>query len=82
MGLTFIDWPEPTNVPPQLLVYQFQLAPLPREPPKTCKLVDALLPHTVEGVAVALVGATELVFTVTVTLAHPVLPQVPCALTK
>ena len=55
---------------------------MPNVPPKTCKLVGEMLPHTVEGDAVALVGATELVFTVTVTLAQAVLPQVPCALTK
>ena len=58
VGVTVIDEPVPTNVPPQLPVYHFQAAPLPKLPPATVK-VTAVGPHTVVADAVAPVGAVD-----------------------
>jgi hypothetical protein len=66
--------PVPTSAPPQLPEYHFQLAPVPSEPPTTLK--SALPPgQTLLGLAVALVGAADSVFTVTVRLLDAPLPQ-------
>ena len=53
----------PTNVPPQLPVYQFHNAPVPRLPPVAERVVAP--PQVGFTDAVAPVGAVELVFTVT-----------------
>jgi hypothetical protein len=59
-GLTSIDGPVPTRVPPQLPVYHFQLAPVPSEPP-TSVSVELLPVQMVVGLAVAPVGAVDVV---------------------
>ena len=69
-GVTERGLPVPTSVPPQLMVYQFQEAPVPNEPPVTDKLVAP--PQVGLTEAAAPVGAVELVLTVTVTLAQAV----------
>lgn len=80
-GLTAMELPLPTDVPPQLPLYHCQLAPVPSEPPTTKRLV--LLPgQTVVDVAVAATGAVEGLLTVMVTCAQVVLLQVPSARTK
>ena len=75
-----IDAPLPTRVPAQTPVYHFQLAPVPREPPTTLRVVD---PPTQKLLllVVADVGSVEAVFTVTVMLAQAVVLQSPSALT-
>ena len=60
--------------------YHFQLAPVPKLPSLTVS-VDTSPEHISVGLAVALVGATDGVFNVTVTLAHTVVLQSPSALT-
>ena len=67
-------------MPPQLPVYQFQVAPVPKLPPVAVNVV-APLGQVGFTDAVAPVGAVEFVFTVTATLAHVVVLQVPSALT-
>ena len=57
VGLTDIDAPVPTKVPPQEPVYHFQAAPLPKEPPTLLKVTEP--PQDGLGLAVALVGATD-----------------------
>jgi len=52
-------------VPPQLLSYKLQLAPVPSEPPITV-IVDALLEHKTAGVAASDMGSTETSSTVIV----------------
>lgn len=79
-GVTVILLPVPTSVPLHEPSYQFQSAPVPRDPPETVS-VEVPLAHTAGELAVADAGAVELVFTVTVTLAHAVLLHVPSALT-
>jgi hypothetical protein len=69
-----------TGVVQAELVYHFQLAPVPSEPPVTASEDDAPL-QMLDGVAVAPVGAVDAVFTVTVTLWAVVFPQAPSALT-
>lgn len=74
-GVTVILFPVPTRVPPQEPLYQFQVAPVPNEPPTTDKVVEP--PHVGLVEALIDVAAVELVFTVMVIDAHVVLPQVP-----
>ena len=69
----------PTKVPPQLPVYHCHEAPVPKLPPVTERVVAP--PQVGFTDAVAPIGAVELVFTVTVTLAQAVLLQVPSART-
>ena len=71
--------PVPTNVPPQLPEYHVQTAPVPSEPPATVKVVDPL--QIGLGLAEALPGAVELVFTVTVTDTQAVVLHAPTAFT-
>jgi hypothetical protein len=81
VGLTDKELPLPTAVPPQDPLYHWKLAPVPREPPVTDKVV--LLPEQiVVAVAAALAGAVDNVLTVMVTEAQAVLLQVPSARTK
>ena len=68
--------PLPTDVPPQLPEYHCQAAPVPRVPPVNDKVEDEP-EHMVEGKAETAVGATETVFTVTVTDSQRVLLQSP-----
>ena len=79
-GETVIDAPVPTTVPLHDPLYQFQLAPVPSDPPATLSVV--LPPVQMVGdAAEADVAAVEAVFTVTVTLWQTVLLHVPSALT-
>ena len=80
MGDIIIEFPEPKYVPPQLPEYQFQEALVPNDPPEILKVVE-LPGQIVVGLADIFVGAVELVFTFTVTLAHDVVLQSPSALT-
>ncbi len=80
-GETEIEAPVPTSVPPQEPLYHCHAPTVPKDPPFTVN-VEELPEHIEVGLAVADEGATELLFTVTVTLAQVVLPQVPSALTK
>ena len=73
-GLTDIDAPMLTAVPPQLPLYQCQLAPVPSEPPFTLKV--ALPPLQIVVAPFTEVAAVELLFTVTVVPALAV-PQHP-----
>ena len=79
VGLTVTDEPVPTKVPPQLPEYHFQLAPVPRLPPLTVRVV--LPPLQMVVVPVMPVAAVERLLTVTVALAHVVVLHVPSALT-
>jgi uncharacterized membrane protein len=82
VGLTVMEEPVPTCVTPQPPVYHTRLDPVPSVPPDALKVVDRPT-QIVEGFALTFVGAVELVFTVTVTLAQPVgAPQPPSRLTK
>ena len=66
--------PVPTNVPPQLALYHLQLAPVPKAPPTTVKVVE-VGPQLATTLLVAPVGATELPLTVIVTVvATPIQP--------
>jgi hypothetical protein len=47
-GLSTGETPEINKVPPQEMVYQFQLAPFPRLPPEILR-VEVLPRHIVEG---------------------------------
>jgi len=71
VGLTSIDVPVPTSVPPQLPVYHLQFSP---EPPVA---VNVLLDpeQIVDGLADADVGATGSGLTVTDVVAQVELPQ-------
>ena len=78
MGLTEIEAPWPINVPPQLPVYQFQVAPVPRVP-----LTDIVLvcpTQIVAGDAPALV-TVDIELTTTWKEMQAVVLQVPTALT-
>ena len=66
VGLTAKDVPVPTDVPPQLPVYQWQVVP---DPPVAVNVL--LAPEQiVDGAAFADVGATGSGFTVTVAVTH------------
>ena len=73
--------PDPTEVPPQLPEYHCQLAPVPKEPPFTVKFVVEPT-HIGFGVAVALVGATEGLLTVTAKHLGALVPQRLFAVTQ
>jgi hypothetical protein len=70
-GLTEIDEPVPTEVPPQPPEYHFHDAPDPSEPPWTLS-VDELPLQIVVGLAVAPVGDVDLEFRVYVAVADSV----------
>ena len=74
-----IEAPEPTDVPPQLVSYHAQLAPIPSEPPETVKLVEPP-GQTESGVARAAVAALELLEIVMMTLSQMVVLHIPSAL--
>ena len=71
--------PVPAAVPPHDPVYHFAAAPVPAVPPNNVSVV--LPPGHIAVVPIMLKGATELVFTVTVALAHAVVLHVPSYLT-
>jgi hypothetical protein len=79
-GETLTEEPVPTKVPPQDPEYQFQEAPVPKEPPFTESEVDCP-GHIGFALTEALEGSVELEFTVTVTVAQEVLLHVPSART-
>ena len=68
----------PTSVPPHEPVYHFQLALVPKLPLVTVK-VDGKPVQISVGLAVAVVGATDGVLSVTVAVAHVVVLQSPTA---
>ena len=75
-----MDEPEPTGVPPQLLLYHSHDAPVPSEP--FCLDSVENSPGQMDpGLADALVGAVDSDLTVTVTLAQLVVLQSPSART-
>ena len=74
------DEPVLNAEPPQLPLYHFQLAPVPRLPPITLSVV--LPPRQIVVVPLIEVAGTEVSCTVTVMLLHIVLLQVPSARTK
>jgi len=71
VGLTLMDAPVPTAVPPQLTVYQSTACPAGT----VAESVDEEPLQIVDGVAAGLVGAIGKELTVTETLAHEVLTQ-------
>ena len=56
-GATVTVLPVPTDVPPQLPLYHFQLAPIPRLPPLTLNVV--FLPKQIVVVPLIEVAGTE-----------------------
>jgi hypothetical protein len=72
--------PVAMDVPPQLPLYHFQLAPVPRVPPLTLSVVD--VPKQIMLEPVMDVAGIELSLTVTVTDRQMVVLQIPSALTK
>ena len=67
--------PVPTAVPPQLPLYQFHVAPVPRLPPLTVKFVELPVQILLNGASdVTEVGSVDGVDTVTVKLHDEVLP--------
>jgi len=79
-GLTLNELPVPTEVPPQLPLYHFQLAPVPNEPPLMLKVVEVPA-QIVVFVALTLNTGTDVSRTVMVTFLHTVLLQTPSART-
>ena len=53
-----MEGPVPKNVPPQLAVYHFQLAPVPSEPAVTLRVVEP--PAQIVGFTADALGAVEL----------------------
>ncbi len=80
-GVTLILLPLPTAVPPQELLYHFQLALLPRLPPFTLRVTLEPL-HTESAEAVMEEGAVDKVLTLMDLLVQAVVSQVPSARTK
>ena len=75
-----VDAPLPNCVPPQEPVYQTQLAFVPKLPLVTDN-VEVAPEQIFAEFAVAMVGATDGVLSVTVTVAHVVVLQSPTAAT-
>jgi len=75
VGETVMLLPVPADVPPHEPVNHCVVAPVPMLPPVTVSVV--LLPLQMVVVPLAPVGATDKVFTVTVTLAQVVVLHVP-----
>lgn len=82
VGLTVIEFPEPTNVPPQLPLYHLHVALLPRVPPLRVSVTLTVPAHIESAVVVIDVAALESVFTFMALLTHAVVLQVPSARTK
>jgi hypothetical protein len=74
VGDTLMLLPVPADVPPQEPVNHCATAPVPAVPPDTVKVVEA--PAQIVVLPVMPVGATDGVFTVTVTDAQGVVLQV------
>ena len=69
VGLTIVEAPFPIATPaPQPPAYQYQSAPVPKNPPDTARVVGDPA-HTVGLVAVTVVASVEFVFTVIVNAA-------------
>ena len=79
-GETTKELPLPSGAPPQLTENHSHVAPVPKEPPVTVKVVVLPL-HIGSGTAEALTGAVDTLFTVTVTRTQAVVLQAPSALT-
>lgn len=79
-GDTMMLEPEPTSAPPQLPLYQRQLAAVPRLPPFTLSVAEPPA-HSVVVVVLMDVAAADMVFMLMVTLEHAVVLQVPSART-
>jgi hypothetical protein len=74
VGLTVVEEPVATHVPPQLPLYHTSWDAVPSVPPDALRVVD--WPGQIVGLlALALVGAVEFVFTVTHTDRAGPLPQ-------
>ena len=71
---------EETKVPPQELSYQYQFAPVPKDPPVKL-IVEDVPEQIVAGVIETEEGCTDKLLTVTVVLTHAVELQYPAALT-
>jgi uncharacterized membrane protein len=80
-GVTLMLFPLPTAVPPQELLYHFQLALLPRLPPFMLRVTLEPL-HVESAEALMEVGAAEKVLTLMDLITHAVLLQLPSARTK
>lgn len=80
-GLTVMEVPLPSGVPPQVPLYHCQVAPVPNEPPVTVK-VELLTGQMVVAVAEINAGAVETGLTVMVTDTQVVVLQGPSARTK
>ena len=78
-GATAILLPDPIEVPPQVPLYHFHEAPWPSVPPLTVNVV--LVPRQMVDVPVIDDAGNELSLTVTFTVLHMVVLQVPSALT-
>ena len=73
-----VDVPFPISVPPQEPVYHTQFALVPKLPLVTVN-VDMAPEQISVGFALAIVGATDVVLCVTVTVAQDVVLQSPTA---
>lgn len=73
-GLTVILAPVPSAVPPQEPVYHCQLAPVPRLPPFTVRVLDVPL-QVLLFVMVMPVGAVDRLPTVTASVPATLVPQ-------
>ena len=76
VGDTVIEFPDPTEVPPQEPVYHSAVAPVPALPPDKVKVVEA--PEQIVVVPVTEAGATLSALTVNVT-SSVVIGQLPDA---
>ena len=80
-GVTVMDVPFPTDVPPiHEPVYHCHVAEVPKDPPFNVNIVE-YPGHTADGVDSADVEASETVLSVTLDVTHMVVPQIPSALT-
>ena len=80
VGFTVIELPVPADVPPHEPVYQCHVAPVPRLPPVTIRVL--LVPLQVLLFAIETpVGDVDKELTTTVPFAQPVVLQAPSALT-
>lgn len=80
VGETVTEEPLPTAVPPQDDEYHCQLAPVPKEPPITLKVVEP--PLQIVVLPEIAIGALDKELTFIVTCAQVVTLQVPSARTK
>ena len=68
-------------MPPHEPVYHCQVEPVPKEPPVSVNVIAVPGQTVKEGFPVTEVGAVEFEFAVTVAVKHPVVLQLPSALT-